>query len=427
MTNIIPIQGLRLSPKAGADYSLLVTPPYDVIDQQQQEECYNKSPFNVIRLEYGKSLPGDDNLQNKYTRAACTLQDWLETGVLFREKEPALYFYDQHFNFAGKKYLRRGLFCGVELTDFREGNIIPHEETMDLPKADRLELLECCQTNFSPVFGLFRDKEMFLENMVNSLKEKNHPIINFTDEDSQTHKIWATTDPGLISAARRFFSDKKILIADGHHRYETALNYYLQRKKQSGDTEKFNHVLMALTNIYDEGLLSLPTHRLILRGGPETRAILPMLEQNFVLTELQNPQDREQFKTRLGAFLTCGTGADLSLGLYTPEGKLYGLKLKNAENHPFPLIDTFALQELILKTIFGQGETEKKEQCDLIYIKDEWEAKKLVDGNIARYLFCLNSPPLEEIIDLAEKGVRLPQKSTYFYPKMISGLIMLKH
>ncbi len=427
MTNITPIQGIRLSPGAGLDYSSMITPPYDVIDPKLQEKYYEKSSYNVIRLEYSKSLPDDNIFYNKYTRAASTFQEWLEKDILYREETPAIYFYDQHFTCGDKKYLRRGLFCGVELSPFQEGNIIPHEETMDKPKEDRLKLINCCEANFSPIFGLYRDKDMFIDNLGSILKEKINPVINFTDDDGQTHRVWAATEPKIISAVQDFFKNKKIFIADGHHRYETALQFYLQKRKESGDSKKFNHVLMALVNIYDEGLLSFPTHRLVAQSKIETGTLLSKLQKNFNLSELPRPQNREQLQSVLESTTTSTQAKELSLLLYTSEGKLYKLKLKNLQNLSFPLLDTFVLHELILGSILGLGEAERKNQSGLIYLKDEWDAKEFVDSNKALYVFYLNRPPMEKIIDLAEKGIRMPQKSTYFYPKMITGLIMLKH
>lgn len=425
MTNITPIQGLRLSP--GLDYSQIITQPYDVINPELQEKYYEKSPFNIIRLEYGKSLPGDNNFNNKYIRAARTFQEWLEKGILYQEEKPALYFYDQYFSQEGRKYLRRGLFCGVELSPFHEGNIIPHEETMDKPKADRLELMNYCEANFSPIFGLYRDKKMFIENLGEKVKKRSSPVIDFTDDEGQTHRIWAVTDPEEIAVVRRFFQEKKIFIADGHHRYETALQFYQQKRKETVDLKKYNHVLMALVNIYDEGLLSFPTHRLVLHSDIETGDLLSNLEKNFILHDLGKPEDKKQFQAAMENFFKPGKEEEISLGLYTAERKLLGLKLKNTNHFSFPMLDSFVLQELILETIFGLGEAERKDQSNLVYLKDECEAKEYIDSGKARYVFFLNRPPIEKIIDLAEKGIRMPQKTTYFYPKMITGLIMLKH
>lgn len=427
MTNITPIKGIRLSPEAGVDYSSMITLPYDVIDPELQEKYYEKSSYNVIRLEYSKSLPDDNIFFNKYTRAASTFQEWLEKGILYQEETAAIYFYDQHFAYGDKKYLRRGIFCGVELSPFQEGNIIPHEETMDKPKEDRLKLINSCEANFSPIFGLYRDRDMIIDNLGSVLKEKNNPVISFTDDEGQTHRVWAATDAQTISIVQNFFKDKKIFIADGHHRYETALQFYLQKRKESGDPKKFNHVLMALVNIYDEGLLSFPTHRLVAQSSLKTGDLLAKLQKNFIISELPGPQNREQLQSALESTTTATQAKELSLLLYTCEGKLYKLKLKSTQNLSFPLLDTFVLHELILGSLLGLGEAERKNQSGLFYLKDEWEAKESVDSNKALYVFYLNRPPMEKIIDLAERGIRMPQKSTYFYPKMITGLIMLKH
>ncbi len=424
MTNIIPIHGLRLSPEAGLDYSQIITQPYDIISPEQQEEYYEKSLFNIIRLEYAKSLPGDDSSHNKYTRAAQTLQEWLSKGILYREETPALYLYEQHFSSGGRKYRRLGLFCGVELSSYEEGKIIPHEITMNKPKADRLELMNHCQANFSPVFGLYSDPKGFLADLAEK-QENKKPIIDFSDDEGQIHRIRLITDPATIATAQDFFRDKKIFIADGHHRYETALEFYRQKNKESGDPQKYGHVLMVLVNIYDKGLLSFPTHRLVAQSGIDTKELFSHLETNFTLHELEDPRDKEHLQTVLESFSASAEGDDIFLGLYTEE-KLYGLKLKNPEQFSFPLLDTFVLQKLILEAFFGLGEAEK-DRADLVYLKDEWEAKMHVDDGKGCCVFYLNRPSVEKIIALAAKGIRMPQKTTYFYPKMISGLIMLKH
>ncbi|MGI5882612.1 MAG: DUF1015 domain-containing protein [Dethiobacteria bacterium] len=329
MTNIIPIHGLRFSPKAGLDYSQIITQPYDIISSVEQEIYYEKSPFNVIRLEYAKSLPGDNNSNNKYTRAAHTLQQWLGEGILFQEEKPALYFYEQHFPWGDKNYLRCGLFCGVELSPFETGNIIPHEKTLDRPKADRLELMNHCQANFSPIFGLYDDKDEYLKNEAATLK-KEKPIIDFTDVEGQTHRVWAVTDPSPIAAIQEFFREKKIFIADGHHRYETALEFYQQKSRTSGDLKKYNYALMALVNIYDDGLLSFPTHRLVKQNRIKTGDFLSRLVTNFSLQELKKPENSALLRETLENFLSSTGKEGVSLGLYTEEGKLYGLKLKKS-------------------------------------------------------------------------------------------------
>jgi uncharacterized protein (DUF1015 family) len=428
MTTVLPVKGLRFNHAAGLDFSKIITPPYDVITSELQNDYYEKSPYNVIRLEYSKSLSGDNHHENKYTRAAAVFREWLKKGILIKEEKPAFYLYEQHFFYSKKKYIRKGFFCGVGLSPFEEGKIIPHEETMNNPKADRLELLRHCEANFSPIFGLFKDKNKILDSYTDSYKEKQEPVITFEDDDGQLHKVWVITDHKFIEIIEDFFKDKNIYIADGHHRYETALQFYLEKKELDQSKEKYGHTLMALVNIYDEGLLAFPTHRIITQSEINSSELLEKLAKHFFIKELPGAKNREELLTFLDKSLTGATKAKLSFGLYTPEQKLFILTLKEITEgeKPFPQLDTVVLQELILSGIFGLGETERRKESRLVYLRDEWEAKLQVDRGQVRFAFFVNKPPLEEIISLAEKGIRMPQKSTYFFPKLVTGLIMLQ-
>jgi|LSQX01.3.fsa_nt_gb uncharacterized protein (DUF1015 family) len=428
MTNILPIRGLRFNHTAGLDFSKLISPPYDVITDEMQDEYYKKSPYNVIRLEYAKSFSGDNHCENKYKRAAAVFKEWLNKGILLQEKKPAFYLYEQHFTSNQKKYIRKGVFCGVALSPFEEGQVVPHEETMSNPKADRLELLRHCEANFSPIFGLFKDKSKELESYTDEIKKKQEPAIAFTADDGQRHMVWVITDLAAIEKIKSFFEDKNIFIADGHHRYETALQFYLEKKELEQSKERYGYALMALVNIYDEGLLTFPTHRLITQSEITSAELLEKLASYFSIKELPRVKSRDELLFILDKSLTGATQEKMTFGLYTPEQKLFLLTLKKlAETEkPFPWLDTVVLQELVLSGIFSLGEAERQKESGLIYLRDEWEAKQLVDNKDACFAFFVNKPPLEEIINLSEKGIRMPQKSTYFYPKLATGLIMLK-
>jgi len=429
MTNILPIKGLRFNQDAGLDLSKIITPPYDVITEELQNVFYEKSPYNVIRLEYAKSFPGDNYFENKYTRTAAVFKEWLSKGILLKEKKPAFYLYDQHFTCDGKKYVRKGFFCGVALSPFEEGKIIPHEATMHSPKADRLELLRHCEANFSPIFGLFKDKNKTVDGLVDTYKSVQEPVISFADDDGQLHKVWAVTDERLIESLRSFFIDKNIYIADGHHRYETALQFYQEKSTLEKSKERYGYTLMTLVNIYDEGLLVFPTHRIITKSeisGPE---LLNRLAKHFYIKPLPHVTNKDELCLLLDKHLSGATKKQLSFGLYMPKEELYVLTLKDLKEKKeklFPWLDTVALQELVLSDIFGLGEEEREKGSSLHYLRDEWEAKQKVDRGEISFVFFVNKPPLEEIINLAEKGIRMPQKSTYFFPKLVTGLIMLQ-
>ncbi len=424
MANLLPIKGLRFSSEAGWDYSKIITPPYDVITAERQEELYNKSPYNVIRLEYPKSLPGDNHQQNKYTRAAAVFNEWVAEKVLIKEKRPAIYLYEQHFSYDERHYVRKNLFCGVGLSPFEEGIIVPHEETMSKPKADRLELLRHCRTNFSPIFGLYKDRDKDVERYAEQQKKNQNPILNFVDEDGQKHVVWAITDEPFINTLQDFFKDKNIYIADGHHRYETALAFYRENQEKDNNPERYSHTLMALVNIYDEGLLAFPTHRLIAAKNVQSKELLQSLAQYFSIKEFPEPSEQSILLSLLDKSLKGADEQELKLGLYTPEKKIYILTIRKElqnEHKLFPWLDTFILQELVLNNIFHL-----ENKADLDFLRDEWETKLRVDQGLADFAFFVNRPAIETIISLARQGVRMPQKSTYFFPKLVTGLVMLQ-
>ena len=422
MTTILPIKGVRYTRGAGCNLKELVTPPYDVITPEQQEQYYEMNPYNIIRLEYGKILPGDDVYNNRYTRAAEIFRDWLDKKILIQEEEEAIYLYEQHFIYDNQYYMRQAFFCGVGLTPFSEGTVIPHEETLDSPKADRLKLLQHCEANFSPIFGLFKDPNRILESQGSYYKKKLEPVINFKDDDGQLHKLWAVRDINFIGLMQKYFRHKRIYIADGHHRYETSLQFY-EEKKAMGKAEGYAHTLMALVNIYDEGLLTFPTHRLITKSKVSTDVLLKELNKVFSVSEMPEPQNREQLANLLQRFLTGSQDNKFSFGLYTVDKRFFVL---TEENRPFPWLDTVVLQEVVFTGIFGLGSTDIRNKTDILYVRDEWEAKETVDRKDALYAFFVSKPSLEEIVNLSEKGMRLPQKSTYFFPKFLTGMVINK-
>lgn len=424
MATILPIKGLRYSRTASSDFGDLIAPPYDVISPEQQEILYHKSPHNIIRLEYAKSLPDDNEQNNRYTRAAETFRDWLSNNILIKDKKEAIYLYEQYFMYNNHYYMRQALFCGVKLTPFSEGEIIPHEATLDKPREDRLKLLHHCETNFSPIFGLFKDQSRILESQSSYFKKETEPLLNFKDAEGQLHKIWAVTDQNFSELVQNFFEDKSIYIADGHHRYETSLQFYEGKKSVPGKAEGYAYTLMALVNIYDDGLLALPTHRLITRREIAIGNLLKELGKVFAITEIPEPQNREQLVNLLEQS-PAGAQNDnkFSFGLYAGDGRFFIL---TAENRPSPWLDTVVLQDVVFTGIFGMDGTTIRNGSGLRYTRDEWEAKEAVDKGEALYAFFMNKPSLEDIINLAEKGLRLPQKSTFFYPKFSSGIVMYK-
>lgn len=274
MAEIIPFRGLRYNRQKAENMAALVTPPYDVIDTRAQDKYYDADPHNIIRLEYGKIYPSDGASDNRYTRAASDFLQWRQEKILVPESAPALYLHEHEFYFDGEKRIRTGLICAVKLEPYESGVILPHEETIPKHKADRLALMQSCRANFSPIFGLYADREEKIEKLLRSStgsggKENSEgtgaPELEFTDENGHRHRMWVITDPAVIRAVQDFMSGHRIIIADGHHRYETALAYRNERRQTENNPrpQPYDYVMMTLVNLFDPGLVVLPTHRLI--------------------------------------------------------------------------------------------------------------------------------------------------------------------
>jgi len=473
MAEIKPFRGWRYSPGVGP-LDRLVTPPYDVIDAAAQEEYYRRHPYNIIRLEYGKVYPEDTEENNRYTRAAAYFKAWREDKVLVPEDQPALYLYEQEFTIKGSRLTRTGLICRVKLEPYKKGIILPHEETLPRHKADRLALLRACEANFSPIFGLYMDPERQVEEVLRRaltydgqaslgvavdqacFKGIRRPDVEFTDEDGQVHRLWVIMDPWVLNQVEELLAPKRIFIADGHHRYETALAYQRERREQEGFStgeRPYDYVLMTLVNLYDPGLVILPTHRLVRNlENLDEDSLLEGIKEHFTIEPFPLAPDYSNFSEFLkkmeekGGLLPEGVAEEKlfksprfiphghAFGLYCGKGRLYLLTLR--EEHtlsslmptgPSPAwkgLDVSVLHYLILEKLLGIGGAERAKERYLTYTREEEGALRAVDAGEYQLAFFLNPTRVEEVIAVAEAGEKMPQKSTYFYPKLITGLVI---
>jgi uncharacterized protein (DUF1015 family) len=442
MATVIPFKGIRYSPSAGA-MNLLITPPYDVINEKKQEYYYQLHPNNIIRLEYGKTYPSDTEKDNRHTRAAAVFSGWLKEGVLKQEDLPAIYLCQERFAHEGFEKTRGSLICDVKLEPYKKGIIIPHEETIPKHKADRLSLMMACQANFSPIFGLYVDPDGLVEKITSARRQWN-PDLSFTDEDNHHYSLWIITDNDVISRVQRFMADQRIFIADGHHRYETALAYRNWRRKQEKaplEEHSYDYVMMSLVNLNDPGLVILPTHRLI-RNNIETEKLFGLLGDYFNLENFPLGVDHENFNIFMSA-LKYGSKPDKkseavqhrnTIGLYTGKGGLYLLTLKEAISLPsyapaghspaWQKMDVSLLHYFIFKKLLSIGEEKWTDENHIYYGRNEGELLSMVDAGNYQFAFFLNPTFIEEITLMALNGEKLPQKSTYFYPKIITGLVI---
>lgn len=427
MAAIIPIRGVRYNPGIIPDPALVVTPPYDVIDAAAQERYYRRSPYNVIRLEYGRINPADNAQDNRYTRARDTFNEWLDQGVLIQDKQQAFYLYEQEFTWRGKTYVRRGFFCGVHLEPYAKGRILPHEETIPKHKQDRLELMRHCRANFSPVFGLYPD-----DSMVSTIKIKRtmqaDPAISLTDDLGQKHRVWVATDHSLLNLLISLIEQKRIFIADGHHRYETALAF----SNEINEVGLPNFVMMVLVNLYDPGLVVLPTHRLVRSPqGSRPEQLIDNLRDLFTVEPVT--VQRDNFETFLRDFENRGKGF---FALYAGGDKHCVLSLKPdidpdrlmpaEKSAAWRRLDVTILHHLILEKYLGIGDAERTDDGLIRYTREETGALDAVDRGDFDYAFFMNPPDVNEMVAVAEAGELMPQKSTYFYPKLSTGLVINK-
>lgn len=424
MPRVISFRGIRYNPEKIDDLAAVVTPPYDVIDSAAQKKYYEKSPYNVIRLEFGYQFPEDNEKNNRYTRAAHDYNKWLENEVLVRESKPAFYLYEQEFSLGAVNYKRTGFFARVQLEEFFKGGILPHEETLVNPKADRFALMSACAANFSPIFAFYVDPELTLDQEFDRIKNSQQPEIALTDEVGEKHRIWVIDDPQLQEKVDSVFKQKELYIADGHHRYETALEFY---RKNSEKYKAAGYILMYLVNACDPGLVILPTHRIV-HSLPsfDPSNLLTGLEKFFVVEKLSETAKldvvlKEQQEAGKTAFV-----------MGTREPAFYLLVLKNpakmrelspGRSAAWCSLDAAVLQTLIFQELLGLTPDSIAKQENIKYTRDTEAALDALSQD-AQLVFLLNPTKISQIMAVASAGDKMPQKSTYFYPKLLTGLVI---
>jgi uncharacterized protein (DUF1015 family) len=430
MPEIHAFRGLRYDLGHVGSLSDVVAPPYDVISPTLQDELYKKHPANVIRLILNRPEPGDDEANNRYSRAANFLRNWRSEGVLFSEAQPALYVYHQVFASGGQTFTRRGFMARARLERFGEGKIYPHEETMSGPKQDRLLLTMACRANLSQIFGMFPDDG----ERVQSLLEKavaGVPAIEATDHLGVVHRMWPVTDVATISAVTGLMGDKPMFIADGHHRYETACNYRDQLVSKRGPIESHdpaNFVLMMCVGMSDPGLVVLPTHRLFGSAPALTaESLAGKLSDHFTTRPAGNGPDRghdvwDEIET---------AGDQGTLGLYTKQDQRWTLatitstgraKLASlAEEHSSDWcgLGVSILHRLLVERLLDGSNWERP-----TYVHQVDEVVDTCQRGEASLAALVMPATVDHIRTISQHNERMPAKSTYFYPKLLSGLVI---
>ncbi len=427
----------RYNPDVVGDAGRCIAPPYDVISSEQQERLYRQSPYNIVRIIRGKTEAGDNETENQYTRAAEYLNDWLKKGVLEQDGKEAIYAYAQDFEVGGKKYSRSGFIALGKLVEFGSG-VRPHESTLDGPKADRLKLMQATAAQFGQIFMLYDDVQKTADKIIEKTAAAKKSVIDFTDEDKVRHRMFIVDDAGDISAIAEAMKDKEILIADGHHRYETALNYRRQTDNPAAQWQ-----MMTFVNMRNEGLVILPTHRLV--GGVadfDFKKLLAGLAKDFECTKFGIWARLNKAGAKGKMFEKMRSGFDTGrtcFGLYAADGAFYAIELKNYAvmdkiagqfGDTLRKLDVTVLHKLILERILGIGERQLAGETNIEYIKDFGsavdEAVTAVDKAQKQAVFFMNPIRAEQIKQVATANEKMPQKSTFFFPKIFSGLTINK-
>ena len=416
---IKPFRAMRFSLSKAGRIETLTCPPYDIISDSEREEYLRTNPCNIIRLELPKG-------ENPYKTAGDTLKEWLSNGILREDHLPGLYLYEEEFEIAGERKSFRGVICRVKLSPFSEGIVLPHENTLSKAKEDRFALMQATGCNFSCVYSLYLDEQHTTEEKLSRLCADS-PNIEMNDGEV-THRLWIVNDPIVIDSICSDFASRQLFIADGHHRYETALRYRdWCRENGLALDDSCDSVMMMLVDMQSSGLVVFPTHRLL--HDLENFSASEVLEKcseyfdidpALALGEAEKTLDK-YYRREIPAFaLYCGGETCALLSLRDRSA----MDLFPEDAPCIRSLDVFVLHRLILERILGIDRENMANGVNLSYTRSKDEAIAAVRSGEIQAAFLLNPTKIREIRDVAAAGEKMPQKSTYFYPKLITGLVM---
>lgn len=425
MAEIVPFRAVTYDCTAAGALESNIAPPYDVLSADEQGSLYAASPHNCVRIILNRAEPGD-GLDDSYARAADYLSRWLQSGILREDPEPALWLYRQEFTSPvdGTRLQRYGVFCALKLEPYSSGVVLPHETTRSGAKEDRLRLMRVLRANPEPIYGLYEDRgEHTLAGMMRRIAAE--PDLSAVI-DGDRHDVWRIADPDVVVGFQSALRDRRIWIADGHHRYETAIAYRDERRASCDDPDAAEHILIALTPFEDPGLLVLPTHRLVRGLSADLVRNLPQsLDREFVV-EKTTPE-------RLADAMSPSSSADchrfgmlLADGAWTltlrTEAAMDGIA--SGASEAWRLLDVSILQALVLDRALGIPMDSLATTANVGYTRDRAEAERLVRSGDYQAAFILNVTSADDVRMVAAAGDRMPPKSTFFYPKLWSGLVL---
>lgn len=427
MADIRAFRGFRYDLGRVGALSDVVAPPYDVISPALQQQLAEQSPFNAIRLELPKDEPGDTETQNKYTRAANTLREWVASGVLRQDTARSLYIYEQEFEVEGTTFTRRGFFARVRLEPFGTGKVFPHEQTFSGPKEDRLKLYRATGFSISPIFSFYPDARGEVSQVLDPFTRSGPPLIA-KDHLGVTSRLWVVTDTHAISTVTGLMGPKPVYIADGHHRYETGLKY-LEERKAAGevpdDESPANFTLMLLVGMNDPGLIIQPTHRLI-SGLPQLTAaeLEAILGEHFTIVErcgldAQAAWDSIQMDGSQ-SLLGFGTVADGQWFIAQLNDAQVMAELAPEHSPEWRNLAVSVLHKLVIDKLI-HGRVGGAPVCR--YVHQLREATEVVAAKDCQVAVLVPPVTMKHVEEISELGEKMPQKSTYFYPKVLTGMV----
>ncbi|MHC4640419.1 MAG: DUF1015 domain-containing protein [Planctomycetota bacterium] len=431
-----PFKAFRYTSDVVGDVGSCISPPYDVISPAQQEQLYKKSKYNIVRIIKGKTTSFDNADNNQYTRAADYLRTWIKKGVLKQDSAEAIYAYVQDFEVLGSSFQRSSFIALARLEEFGK-TVRPHEQTLDEPKVDRLNLKRATVAKFGLVFMLYEDKQKIADEIVKQAVT-HEPLVDYTDEQDVRHRLFAITAKESIDAIAGMMVDKSCIIADGHHRYETALNYYKETKNPAA-----GYQMTAFVNTHNEGLTILATHRLVGNlDNFQLDKLMVALKENFEIAEFSfdSPQAgieaREKMSVKMGKVFDEDKNA---FGIYGGNNTFYVAVLKDKEamdsvasnmSDAWKSLNVSVLHKLVLEKLLGIGEKELASGGNVEYVKDTGsavdESIAKVDAGWKQVAFFVKPPKMQQLKMVTDVGEKMPQKSTFFYPKVHTGLTINK-
>lgn len=431
-----PFRGILYNSAYIDDLFAVLAPPYDVISQQERESYHQQHEYNVIRLIYGREEPGDTASMNWYTRAADYLRTWLQAGVLIRDPRPSMYLCaEEYLHVDGTQRERRGLIALCRLEPYDRGIILPHEETSPVPKRMLFDLRSTVQANLSQIFALYADTTGKVQGILETCDQQPAQV-RFRDHQGMLHRVWAMREEPLLQEIQAAMAERWALIADGHHRYETCLEYQQEMRRRTPQwtgEEWFNFVMMYLTDIHDPGLTILPTHRLLRKLHPDLLRQLPEKLRGPCRLEpfpFRSEAERDTQRKRLVQEMRDRGETAHVMGLYTGTDTLWLLTYAGAQGVASALcaegsgrrqtLDINLLHGLLLGDLLGVDVQEDA----IAFTQDDAAAVDLVARGTYQVAFLVNPTQVEQVVHHAQAGERMPRKSTYFYPKLLTGTVM---